>query len=215
MLKVRRQIRAAITQMSSLGRVGVQAFTQLGSVMGSTVGQAFTDLIRNAVGLRNQIGTVKEAFKSLGRAALRVLQQVIAKLASAAAISAILGPILGVSSAGFGAIFSSLIGGGQIPGVAAGGRVEESGIARVHKGEQIVNAETVGMMQDFMASVQSFTQPVMPNAQSAIASATGGQLKVQNDVQITGELRGRGPDLVASFRQALSEEATVGGPGSL
>jgi hypothetical protein len=152
------------------------------------------------------------AFKQVAKQLIAEITAVIAKMLVLKAITT----AFTISSGGFvGTVISNLGGSAFLEDAASGGMVKESGLAVIHEDEQIVNAETVGMMQDFMASVQSFTQPVMPNAQSAIASATGGQLKVQNDVQITGELRGRGPDLVASFRQALSEEATVGGPGSL
>ena len=152
------------------------------------------------------------AFKQVAKQLIAEITAVIAKMLVLKGLTA----ALNISSGGFGgAVISNLGGSAFLEGGASGGMVKESGLAVIHEDEQIINAETVGMMQDLIANVQSFTQPVMPNAQSAIASATGGQLKVQNDVQITGELRGRGPDLVASFRQALSEEATVGGPGSL
>ncbi|WP_103021459.1 hypothetical protein [Salinibacter altiplanensis] len=189
--KIRQQIRASITQMSSLARVGVQAFAQLGSVMGSTVGQAFTDLIRNAVGFENKIGSIAEAFKSLGRAAIGVLQQVITKLASAAAIAAILGPILGVSSAGFGSVFSSLIGGGGIPGLAVGGRIEESGIARVHKGEQVVPEGMVSRIQGLVR------QTAQLNAAALAGRSAAGGMNVT--VNVEGDRRTDGRDLKTAY----------------
>jgi hypothetical protein len=152
------------------------------------------------------------AFKQVAKQLIAEITAVVAKMLVLKALTA----AFSIGSGGFGgAVISQLGGSAFLDSGASGGMVKQSGLAVIHEDEQIVNAETVGMMQDLMANVQSFTQPVMPNVQSAIASATGGQLKVQNDVQITGELRGRGPDLVASFRQALSEEAAVGGPGSL
>jgi len=53
-------------------------------------------------------------------------------------------------------------------------------------------------MQDLMANVQSLTQPVVPGAQSAIASATGGA-GMSITVNLTGERRTDGRDLKTAY----------------
>jgi hypothetical protein len=137
MFQVRRQIRLNVVTMSTFSRVGTQALAQLG--------QGFGRVLTNIITLQGGIKSVGDAFQAMGRVAVQVLRQVISKLASAAALAAVLGPILGVSSASFGSIFKATLGGGQIPGLASGGLIERGGIARVHKGEAVVNRE---MMQN-------------------------------------------------------------------
>lgn len=137
MFQVRRQIRQNVLVMGTFEQVGTRALARLGQGLGQVVAGIVT--------LRSGISSVGDAFKAMGQAALQVLRQVIAKLASAAALAAVLGPILGVSSAGFGSIFKGVLGGGGIPGLASGGVIEKGGIARVHKGEAVVNRQ---MMQN-------------------------------------------------------------------
>lgn len=137
MFQVRRQIRLNVVTMSTFSRVGTQALAQLG--------QGFGRVLTNIITLQGGIKSVGDAFQAMGRVAVQVLRQVISKLASAAALATVLGPILGVSSASFGSIFKATLGGGQIPGLASGGLIERGGIARVHKGEAVVNRQ---MMQN-------------------------------------------------------------------
>jgi hypothetical protein len=119
-------------QFKALNRVGTRALTSLSRGVGR--------IVANTLTLQNSISSVGDAFRSLGNVAVQVLQQVISKLASAAAIAAVLGPLLGISSAGVGGIFTAVLSGGEIPGVASGGFVKEGGLARIHKGETIVPA---------------------------------------------------------------------------
>jgi hypothetical protein len=137
MFQVRRQIRQNVLVMGTFEQVGTRALARLGQGLGQVVAGIVT--------LQSGISSVGDAFRAMGQAALQVLRKVIAKLASAAALAAVLGPILGVSSAGFGSIFKGVLGGGGIPGLASGGVIEKGGVARVHKGEAVVNKE---MMQN-------------------------------------------------------------------
>jgi len=125
MFQVRRQIRQNVLVMGTFEQVGTRALTRLGQGLGQVVAGIVT--------FQSGISSVGDAFRSLGNAAVQVLQQVIAKLASAAALAAVLGPILGVSSAGFGSIFKASVSGQAIP-LASGGIVTGPTLAMVGEG---------------------------------------------------------------------------------
>jgi len=78
-----------------------------------------------------------------------VLQQVIAKLASAAALAAVLGPILGVSSAGFGSIFKASVSGQAIP-LASGGIVTGPTLAMVGEGGESEAVMPLSKLENMM-----------------------------------------------------------------
>lgn len=149
-------------------------------------------------------GRIGKAFSNFGNIAAQALEQVISKLASAAAFAVILGPILGVSGAGFGSIFTSALSGGEIPGLASGGIVTDSTLAMVGEG-----TESEAVMP--LSKLETLIQPQTPSAQPAATSgsATNVNVNVQTEARIEGS------DLVVGIRKALNEEAAIGGPGSL
>ena len=149
-------------------------------------------------------GRIGKAFSNFGNIAAQALEQVISKLASAAAFAVILGPILGVSGAGFGSIFTSALSGGKIPGLAKGGIVTDSTLAMVGEG-----TESEAVMP--LSKLETLIQPQTPSAQpaSTSGSATNVNVNVQTEARIEGS------DLVVGIRKALNEEAAIGGPGTL
>ena len=188
-VRFRTQMRQAFQQLKSLQRVGAQAFVQLGNVMGSTVGQAFTDLIRNAVGFRNEIGTVKEAFKSLAKSALRVLEQIISRLVRAVAVAGALRGLIalvpGLNAIGGASSFGSIL--GNLVGAESGGRVKQDGVARIHKGEQIVPEGMVGRIQGLIRKTAQLGT-VAPAGRMARRAPTFGVQKAGSEsVQLTGD----------------------------
>lgn len=118
------------SRMTTTKKVGVQALSQIGNAMGRVIGQAFT--------FDSAISSIGDAFTSLWDMIKGILQRMISRLASAAAIAGIFGPLLGISNASFGKIFGSVLGGEGIPGLDTGGFVMETGVAKVHKGEAVV-----------------------------------------------------------------------------
>jgi hypothetical protein len=135
------------------------------------------------------------AFKQVAKQLIAEITAVIAKMLALKAITT----AFTISSGSFaGTVISNLGGSAFLDSGASGGMVKESGLAVIHEDEQIVNAETVGMMQDLMANVQSLTQPVMPNVQSAIASATGGP-GMNVTVNVQGDRRTDGRDLKTAY----------------
>jgi hypothetical protein len=168
MFQVRRQIRQNVLVMGTFEQVGTRALARLGQGLGQVVAGIVT--------LQSGISSVGDAFRSLGNAALQVLQQVIAKLASAAALAAILGPILGVSSASFGSIFKASLAGGEIPGLASGGIVTGPTLAMVGEGGE--------------------SEAVMPLSKLDSMIGAGG---TNVNVNITGKTRTAGNDLVTSY----------------
>jgi hypothetical protein len=167
MSQVRRQIRQNVLVMGTFEQVGTRALARLGQGLGQVVAGIVT--------LQSGISSVGDAFRSLGKAALQVLQQVIAKLASAAALAAVLGPILGVSSASFGSIFKASLSGQAIP-LASGGIVTGPTLAMVGEGGE--------------------SEAVMPLSKLDSMIGAGG---TNVNVNITGKTRTAGNDLVTTY----------------
>jgi hypothetical protein len=133
-----------------------------------------------------------QAFKQAARQLIAEITAVIAKMAVLKAITS----AFEISSGGFGgALISNLGGSAFLDSGASGGMVKQSGLAVIHEDEQIVNAETVGMMQDLMTSVQSLIQPAMPAPQQVAAGA--GAMNITVNVQ--GERRTDGRDLKTTY----------------
>jgi hypothetical protein len=159
MFRVRQQLRLGVRSMSMFGQIGTRALTRLGSRFGSVIAKIVT--------FQSSISSVGGAFRQLGNAAVQVLQKVIAQLASAAAMAAILGPILGVSGGGFGSIFKGVLGGGGIPGMASGGIVTAPTLAMVGEGR-----ESEAVMP--LSKLEAMIQPAQPSAQPAAMGGAGG-----------------------------------------
>jgi hypothetical protein len=193
MQKIRLKISQNIATMSTFGQVGTRALTRLGSRFGSVIADIVT--------FRDSISSVGDAFKSLGRAAVQVLRQVIAKLASAAAIAAILGPILGVSNAGFKSIFKATVSGNAVP-MASGGIVTGPTLAMVGEG-----SESEAVMP--LSKLEAMIQPAQPSAQPAMAG--GGSMGIT--VQVEGESRIENGHIKRAYDTAAQVEQRVGRKG--
>lgn len=87
--------------------------------------------------------SVGNAFRRMGKQILSALTGVIAKLSVAAGLAAVLSTVGGGAlnlGTSFGGVFSSLV------GLDSGGMVLSDGIAKVHKGEAVVNQEMMRNM---------------------------------------------------------------------
>ncbi len=166
MQKVRRKIRQNITTMSTLGQIGTQAFGKIAAGIGRGI-TAFTTF-------GDKIISLKDRFKSFGKGLLRVLNQVIAKLASTAAIAAVLGPILGISSAGFGSIFKGLLSGGGIPGLAQGGIVTGPTLGLIGEGREDEAILPLSKLNSMMSAVAQTASVGTPRGAASVGVRQGG-----------------------------------------
>jgi hypothetical protein len=162
MFQVRRQIRQNVITMGTFEQVGTRALTRLGQGLGQVVAGMVT--------LQSGISSVGDAFRSLGNAALQVLQQVIAKLASAAALAAVLGPILGVSSASFGSIFKASLSGQAIP-LASGGIVTGPTLAMVGEGGESEAVMPLSKLESMMAPTAAASGGVQQTGAARVSTA--------------------------------------------
>lgn len=138
---------------------------------------------------KSLFGRIGQAFKSFGNIAKQVLEQVISKLISAATLALALAPFTGGLSS-FGGNFATILGGG-IPELASGGIVTGPTLAMVGEGN-----ESEAVMP--LSKLESMMQP-----------------NQEVSVNLAAEARVEGSDLVVGIRQALNEEAAIGGPGRL
>jgi hypothetical protein len=138
--KLRQGFRNTGTETTRLQRLGERAqgilrkgFLQLGGAVGSAIG-----------GLLDG----KNAFRSLAQAGKQAIQQLISQLTSLAIKAAVIAPLIGALGLGTGGGGFGLPMGGFIPGLDSGGMILSDGIAKVHKGEAVVNREMMrsGMM---------------------------------------------------------------------
>jgi hypothetical protein len=127
-------------------------------------------VVAGIVTLQSGISSVGDAFRSLGNAAVQVLQQVISKLASAAALAAVLGPILGVSSAGFGSIFKASLGGQAIP-LASGGIVTGPTLAMVGEGGESEAVMPLSKLESMMAPTAAASGGVQQTGAARLSTA--------------------------------------------
>jgi 2C-methyl-D-erythritol 2,4-cyclodiphosphate synthase len=121
------------------------------------------------------------AFKQVAKQLIAEITAVMAKMAVLKAITA----AFEIGSGGFlGSVISNLGGGAFLDSGASGGMVKQSGLAVIHEDEQIMNAETVSMLDNLL-------QPSTPNAQPAM---TGGA-NMNITVNVTGKTTTDGRDL--------------------
>ena len=149
----RTRIQALISRVErlkqSFTRAGQQTtrFQQLGQQAQARLRQGFLQVggsIGNAI---SGLVSGQSAFQSFAQAGKQAIQQLISQLASLAIKAAVIAPLIGALGLGTGGAGLALpgvagqVGGGPLPGPASGGMIEESGIAKVHKGEAVVNRE--------------------------------------------------------------------------
>jgi archaellum component FlaC len=144
-----------------------------------------------------------EAFRNFGNIARQVLEQLISELVSAAALALILTSIPGLSSAGFGSVFGAALSGGKIPGLAKGGIVTGPTLAMIGEGPD----------DEAVVPLSRLESMIKPDAVPQKAGVGGAGVDVS--VNLATEARIEGSDLVVGVRNALNEEAAVGGPGTL
>lgn len=127
------------------------------------------------------------AFKKIAKQLIAEITAVVAKMLVLKAITA----AFTISSGGFGgAVISQLGGGAFLDSGASGGMVKQSGLAVIHENEQIMNAETVSMLDNLL-------QPSTPSAQPAMTG--GGGMNVT--VNVTGQTTTDGRDLKTAYDQ--------------
>ncbi len=183
--RIRKKLRQSVQGLSQVQQVGVGAFRSLGNSVGRVVGQIVT--------LSDRIKSAGDAFRSLGRAAVRIVQQVITKLASAAALAAILGPLLGISSAGFGSIFKGVLSSGGIPGLAQGGIVTGPTLGVIGEGREDEAILPLSKLNSMMSAVAQTASVGTPRAGTSTigvrqsgdsrTSVEGGTLNVEIPVE--------------------------------
>ncbi|MCS3662333.1 hypothetical protein [Salinibacter ruber] len=164
--RIRTKIRQSVQGLSQVQQVGVGAFRSLGNSVGRVVGQIVT--------LSDRIKSAGDAFRSLGRAAVRIVQQVITKLASAAALAAILGPLLGISSAGFGSIFKGVLSSGGIPGLAQGGIVTGPTLGVIGEGREDEAILPLSKLNSMMSAVAQTASVGTPKSAARVGVRQGG-----------------------------------------
>jgi len=154
-------------QLTTTETLAMRFSQNLGQGIGRTIGQLVT--------FQDQISSVGDAFQSIGQTIQQALSQVISKLVStvakAAALKAAISLIPGFGSVGGASSFIGILT-GLLPGAAEGGFVMNSGIARIHKGEAIVNEK---MMQNMGPMAGAIT------------------------VQVEGKTRTEGRELVTTY----------------
>jgi len=170
-----------------------------------------------------------QAFNNLGSIARRVLQQLIADLTAAVTRAVLLSAISAAFGGGgfslFGQLFTnSILGGGSIQGnfFAGGGKVAGPGTstsdsipARLSDGEFVVNAASTSaapalisainespsfaaQLQNSMGRVRTFARGGLVGGQMSIAGHST-QREAGITLEITGETRTRGGDIVTSY----------------
>ncbi len=164
--RIRKKLRQSVQGLSQVQQVGVGAFRSLGNSVGRVVGQIVT--------LSDRIKSAGDAFRSLGRAAVRIVQQVITKLASAAALAAILGPLLGISSAGFGSIFKGVLSSGGIPGLAQGGIVTGPTLGIIGEGREDEAILPLSKLNSMMSAVAQTASVGTPKSAASVGVRQGG-----------------------------------------
>ncbi|WP_251965922.1 hypothetical protein [Salinibacter ruber] len=164
--RIRKKLRQSVQGLSQVQQVGVGAFRSLGNSVGRVVGQIVT--------LSDRIKSAGDAFRSLGRAAVRIVQQVITKLASAAALAAILGPLLGISSAGFGSIFKGVLSSGGIPGLAQGGIVTGPTLGIIGEGREDEAILPLSKLNSMMSAVAQTASVGTPKSAARVGVRQGG-----------------------------------------
>jgi len=178
--------------------------------------------VEQARQLREELSSVNEeldkatnTFRQFGQAAVRVLQQVIAKLASAAILAGIVSAVTG---GGFGSVFSTVLGGGNIAQFfAEGGAVSGPGtstsdsiVARLSDGEFVVNAASFSQAPNVVQAINEdpsfgaqleqaagFTAGGPVSVSGTVPSfATGGRVSGRDATTSTSRARLEGGDIV-------------------
>lgn len=127
------------------------------------------------------------AFKRIAKQLIAEITAVVAKMLVLKAITA----AFSIGSGGFGgAVISQLGGGAFLDSGASGGMVKQSGLAVIHENEQIMNAETVSMLDGLL-------QPSTPSAQPAAMGGGG----MNFTVQVQGETTTDGRDIKTAYDQ--------------
>jgi hypothetical protein len=125
------------------------------------------------------------AFKQVAKQLIAQITAVVVKMAVLTALTA----AFGISSGGFlGSVVSNLGGGAFLDSAADGGTVRSSGLAVIHKGEEIVPAQTVD-------TLRSLTQPATPSVQPAMAAGAGMNITVS----VQGETTTSGRDIKTTY----------------
>lgn len=137
-------------------------------------------------GAFQQILSGENVFKTIGRAVMNLIKQLIAAAAAAAVIGGIISAITGTPfKASFGTVFKGLSGiGGSIPAFANGG---------------IVSGPTMGLMGEYMGA-RSNPEVIAPL--DRLQSIMGGR---NQDVNVSGQFRLDGQDLVVAFNRAQNQ----------
>src|SRR6185312_7800937 len=177
-------------------------FTTTSNFLNKDLGPAFDQLFTNILeGSGN-------AFQAFGQAIKQLLIQLAAAVLKAAAFAAILSLLPG--SAEFGTIFSKSLGcfaqGGQVKGFASGGAISGPGtstsdsiLARVSKGEYIMNAAAVSK---FGASLfDGLNSGMLPRFNNGGPVGSNMILASNNHVFIP-EVTLKGQDLIIAFNRA-------------
>ncbi|MCS4181945.1 hypothetical protein GGQ07_003409 [Salinibacter ruber] len=116
--------------LSRLGKVGTRAFRRIGSNVGRTLGQILT--------LQKGVGSLGQAFQSVGASIVQAIQGMIQQLTQAVAVAGALRAAIaflpGVNAIGGASSFGGLLGG--VLGLANGGVVQSEMLAKVGEGTE-------------------------------------------------------------------------------
>ncbi|MCS4119604.1 hypothetical protein [Salinibacter ruber] len=116
--------------LSRLGKVGTRAFRRIGSNVGRTLGQILT--------LQKGVGSLGQAFQSVGASIVQAIQGMIQQLTQAVAVAGALRAAIaflpGVNAIGGASSFGGLLGG--VLGLANGGVVQGEMLAKVGEGTE-------------------------------------------------------------------------------
>ena len=161
-----------------------QQFRLVGQRAGNVIAKSF-----NRVGgqIGNVIGglvTGQKSFKSFATVGKQAIQQLISQLTSLAIKAAVIAPLIGALGLGTGGGGFGLPMGGFIPGLDSGGMILSDGIAKVHKGEAVVNRK---MMQAIGQQAQGIAGGTV---QGGRPTMQGGSINIPLQVISQGKAKG-------------------------
>ena len=161
-----------------------QQFRSVGQRAGNVIAKSF-----NRVGgqIGNVIGglvTGQKSFKSFATVGKQAIQQLISQLKSLAIKAAVIAPLIGALGLGTGGGGFGLPMGGFIPGLDSGGMILSDGIAKVHKGEAVVNRK---MMQAIGQQAQGIAGGTV---QGGRPTMQGGSINIPLQVISQGKAKG-------------------------
>ncbi len=150
--------------LNKLGKVGARAFRRIGSNVGRTLGQILT--------LQKGVGSLGQAFQSVGASIVQALQGMIQQLTQAVAVAGALRAAIaflpGVNAIGGASSFGGLLGG--VLGLADGGIVKSEMLAKVGEGTE---SEAVMPLSQLNGMIQQSAQIGAANVGAGRVSPAG------------------------------------------